>query len=229
METHNGHRKRLKESFKTIGLSNMPEHAVLEMLLTYAIPRIDVNPVAHELIDKFGSLEKIFDTPIEQLTTVNHVSEHVAILLHLIPQLAKAYYEKHPNDSSRLNSAESLVKYMTPLFTNEVNEVFYALCFDTNYNLIKALRHSEGTKEKAGIDIRSLTTDILDTKCCTVVLAHNHLGKSAEPSASDIIATKQIASALSPLNIIVSDHIIISKNGFFSFRSCNLSGCLFNE
>ena len=46
----------LREEFLDHGLSGWPDHRVLELLLFYAIPQGDVNPLAHRLVDHFGSL-----------------------------------------------------------------------------------------------------------------------------------------------------------------------------
>lgn len=53
---HTGHRQRVKDEFSARGLAGWPDHRVLELLLYYAIPQGDVNGLAHELVERFGSL-----------------------------------------------------------------------------------------------------------------------------------------------------------------------------
>ena len=81
MSVHDGHRERLKEQFSEHGLGAMPDHNVLELLLFYAIPRGDVNPLAHDLVDRFGSLAAVFDAPVEELLSVPGVGENTARLI----------------------------------------------------------------------------------------------------------------------------------------------------
>lgn len=70
MSIHSGHRQRMKEEYLSRGLDGMPEHRTLELLLFYAIPQGDVNGLAHELIERFGSLAGVLDAPVEELMKV---------------------------------------------------------------------------------------------------------------------------------------------------------------
>ena len=60
MAVHEGHRSRKKEQFRAHGLDAFADHEVLELLLYYAVPRQDTNPIAHRLMEKFGSLDAVF-------------------------------------------------------------------------------------------------------------------------------------------------------------------------
>ena len=76
MADHTGHRKRVKTEFLTRGLEGWPEHRVLELLLFYALPQGDVNGLAHDLVDRFGSLAGVLDASPDQLCKVKGISEH---------------------------------------------------------------------------------------------------------------------------------------------------------
>ena len=67
MSVHDGRRQRMLTKFLDHGMEVMEPHEVLEILLYYAIPRQDTNPLAHELIKTFGSLHGVFDAPYEEL------------------------------------------------------------------------------------------------------------------------------------------------------------------
>ena len=56
---HEGHRARLREKFLTGEAASRSDEALLELLLTYAIPQRDVQPLAKSLIMKLGSLEAV--------------------------------------------------------------------------------------------------------------------------------------------------------------------------
>lgn len=217
MGIHNGHRDKLRKNFIAVGLEGKTDHQILELLLTYALPRIDVNPIAHALIDEFGSLAGVLDADISQLTKLKYISENVAILLKLIPAVSAKYYQSKQGERVHLNTVEAIKEYMIPQLINEKNEVFYVLCLDAHLNLLRAIKHSEGSPDKASIDIRSLANQVLNTGTDRIVLVHNHLSNSVQPSVSDVNATNRITEAFENLNISVLDHIIISGNKCFSF------------
>lgn len=84
---HAGHRSRMRRRFLRDGLDSFADHEVLELLLFYAMPRQDVNPMAHALLEKFGSLPEVLDAPVEALCTVHGVGPKVARFLTLIPDV----------------------------------------------------------------------------------------------------------------------------------------------
>ena len=88
---HAGHRARLRERFLKEGLSGFSEHEVLELLLMFAIPQKDVNPLAHALIGRFGSLSAVLEASPAELMRVAGVGQNAAALLSLMPQLMGYY------------------------------------------------------------------------------------------------------------------------------------------
>ena len=78
MSIHDGHRQRIKNRFRMEGLDNFDEVHVLELLLCYCIPRIDTNPLAHTLLDKFGSLSQVLEASVEELCQVPEIPQHIA-------------------------------------------------------------------------------------------------------------------------------------------------------
>lgn len=222
MGMHDGHRNRLRESFLATGLAGKTEHQALELLLTYAIPRIDVNPIAHELIDRFGSLAGVIDAEAETLMRVGHISQNSAVLLKLIPQIAQMYSECKWKERRLLKSVPQVEEYLRPKMEHEKNEVFYLLALDNHCRLIEAIRMSEGTPNQSQVSVRNVVDDSLRVGATQVILAHNHPSGIAEPSPADIQVTRFLFSALAPLGVTVLDHIIIAGNQSFSLRSHGL-------
>ena len=87
MTSHTGHRQRMKAEFLARGIEGWPDHRVLELLLFYSIPQGDVNGLAHDLIEQFGSLSGVLDASVEELRKVKGVGEHTAVLLRMLPAL----------------------------------------------------------------------------------------------------------------------------------------------
>jgi DNA repair protein RadC len=84
MSIHKEHRQRVKQRFLGEGMDHFDEVHALELLLFYAIPQGDVNPLAHRLLDHFGNLHQVLEAPPEQLMAVPGIREHTAVLLGLV-------------------------------------------------------------------------------------------------------------------------------------------------
>ncbi len=79
-----GHRQRLRERFASGEESSRSEEALLELLLTYAIPQKDVQPLAKRLLSEYGSLPALLENSMETLCQFDGVKENSAVLLKLV-------------------------------------------------------------------------------------------------------------------------------------------------
>ena len=91
MSIHEGHRQRLKQRFADHGERVFDDHQLLELMLFYAVPQGDVNPLAHRLINHFGSFAAVLDASPEDLRQVKGVGEHTALYLSMFPQVMRRY------------------------------------------------------------------------------------------------------------------------------------------
>ena len=129
---HSGHRSRLRKRYAEFGLDSFDEHTVLELLLTYAVPRRDVNELAHRLVNKFGSLGGVFDAPLEELTKTEGVGESTALLIKMIPEINRRSMisKNEKRRSVVLGSAKESGKFFIPYFYGESEEAVYAAFLD---------------------------------------------------------------------------------------------------
>ena len=88
---HKGHRERLRRRFLNEGLSSFEAHNILELLLFYCIPQRDTNPLAHQLIQRFGSVSGVLEADVEQLKEIEYIGENAAILLRLVGEICQSY------------------------------------------------------------------------------------------------------------------------------------------
>ena len=130
MSVHEGHRERLKRRFLQEGLDNFDEIQVLELLLFYAIPRRDTNPLAHRLLDQFGSLAGVLEAPASTLGQVPGIGENAATLLQLITAVSRYYMICRASVGQPLNTVERCGAYLTPRFFGLRDEAVCALCLD---------------------------------------------------------------------------------------------------
>ena len=219
---HAGHRKNLRSEFLANGLEGKAGHQKLELLLTYAIPRRDVNPIAHKLINEFGSLSAVIDAPVEELTKIEFISENVAVLIKLIPQIALAYNDSKWGEKPELSTSEKLVKYIKSKFIGQKNEVLYILSLDIKCKLIAINSVTSASREYAQVSIKEVASIAIKTGAKFVALVHNHPSGNLQPSADDIIVTQKIKNALLPIDVTLIEHIIISGENTFCFSQNGL-------
>ena len=216
MGIHDGHREKMRHRFLTGGLEPFADHEALELLLYYAIPRRDTNPVAHALMERYGSLTAVLEAPLEDLQKVDGIGESAAILLKLVPQLCKKAKLADVGRESVLNSAERAGAYLLERFSGEKNEVVYQLCLDRKGKLLSCKRLGEGGIASANLDIRKLVENAILSSASAVILAHNHPSGVALPSGDDYIATDRAREALNTIGVTLVDHIIVADQDFVS-------------
>lgn len=216
MPIHDGHRQRLKERFLREGLDHFDELYVLELLLFYCIPRKDTNPIAHNLLDHFGSLTNVFEATVEELQKVPGISQNTAIFLSLIPQTGRYYQIKRAEPGQILHTIDQCGRYLVPYFYGRENETVFLLCLDAKCKVLGCKMVGEGSVNSANIPIRRVVEIALNTNATTVVLAHNHPSGLALPSADDIQTTLRLAKAMAAVEITLADHIVVADNDFVS-------------
>jgi DNA repair protein RadC len=217
-ELHSGHRKRLRKRFLTEGMDGFEDHVVLELLLFYALPRVDTNPVAHKLLKRFGSLSAVFDASFEELCEVDGIGESAATLIMMLPAAARRYQCDKTNKTSALDTIEKIGGFMLPYFIGRNGETVMGLFLDKKRRLLKVQKLAEGGPAQTTLDIRRIIESALNTKSTSVVIAHNHARGDVVASAQDIKMTKQVSQALEQISVDLVDHIIVSGNEFYSLR-----------
>lgn len=208
----------MKSEFLARGLEGMADHRALELLLFYAIPRKDVNQLAHDLIKAFHSLSGVFNATPEQLMAVDGIGEHAACLIKLIPALGGLYQADRSRLGDILDTTESLGEYLKPEFFGQRNEITVILCLDAKSKVIKCKRLDEGSADSTSISLRKLMGVALAFNSSQVVLAHNHISNIAMPSQEDILATKMAYDAFRQVDIFLRDHLIFAFDDFVSMR-----------
>ena len=216
MGIHDGHREKMRQRFMTGGLDAFADHEILELLLYYAIPRRDTNPIAHALIERYGSLPAVLAAPMEDLKRTEGIGESAAVLLHLVPQVCRRARLAQVGEDQVLNSSERAGAYLLECFDGESREVIYQLCLDRKGKLLACKRLGEGSVASADLDVRRLVENAILTGASAVILAHNHPSGVALPSDGDYTATMRVRAALNAIGIELADHIIVADGDFVS-------------
>lgn len=216
---HEGHRKRMKERFMKSGLDDFAPHNVLEFLLFYSIPRGDTNPIAHRLIDAFGSLSGVFDATPEELMKVSGVGESTAILISMIPQMARKYLEDKADAVNVVGGCGDIGAYLLPKFVGRTNEALMMVSIDNKNKVISCSVVAEGTVDSAKVSRRKVMEEAMKVKATRVILAHNHPRGVAVPSAEDVAMTMEIGRLFAQVGIELVDHIIIADDDYVSMAA----------
>lgn len=217
--SHKGHRQRVKQRYFETGFDNMSDYEVMEMLLFFGIPFKDTSLTAKALIDKFGSLSCVLEADVKSLTEIKGMTENAACLINMLLPIYRRYCKSKAESIVAFSSLDDIVRFLKLKFLDSTSEKVFALCLDNAMRLITSKQIAQGDAFGAGFDIQELVRLALDTKSCSIILAHNHLNSISTPSIEDVHATVQARDALRTLGIKLSDHLILSENGFCSMAN----------
>ena len=223
---HKGHRERLKARFLEEGLDNFTDIQALELLLFYAIPQKDTNPIAHALLDHFGSLSRVLEADVEELKKVPGISDHSATLLALVTELGRYYQVDCAQRVEVLTTLDACGAYLVPRFFGRSNETVFLLCLDAKCKVLCCKEIGEGSVNSTSISIRKVVETALSANATTVVLAHNHPSGVALPSSEDVQTTRRVAAARSAVEVHLADHIVVAEGDYVSMVQ---SGYRFDE
>jgi DNA repair protein RadC len=212
------HRKRLKQRYMTAGMDAFLDHEILELLLTFAIPRKDVKPLAKDLLKKFGSLKGVVDAELCDLKEIPGIGEHTAVLFNLVKEFAALYLKQKAKEKPQIACTSELLDFCRTVMGGKKDEEFCVIYLDAQNQIIEFEIVQKGIANQAVVYPRQVLERALRKKASALILAHNHPSGHVRPSDADIRLTKTIRETAKVLDILVHDHIIIGENRFFSFR-----------
>ncbi len=221
---HHGHRKRMKEAMLSHGIEGLNDHQVMELLLFYGISNGDTNPIAHRLVERFGSLKGALEADYKELLQVKGVGENSASLIKFVQQLSRRYLQDAYSGENEVcfPDTDSLRRYYEAVFLGVRAEQVRAMLVDDELYMIKEQIILEGTVSKVELSTRKIADFVVKNNCNRLILAHNHPNGVALPSKEDILVTKELNNVLNMLDISLLDHIIVGRTGSLSMRSVNM-------
>lgn len=214
---HSGHRERLRTRFIETGISGFQEHEILELLLFYALPRVNTNEIAHRLITEFGSLSAVLDADESRLCSIKGISSSGALLIKYMRDLCR-YYALSAHQTVKLSSTKALEKYISDYFHSSLSETSLILNLNLHNELISSLSfHSQDLLPEA-ITARELAELSLRNSFRRIVIARNSPNKPPVPTENDYHTLNMLMHTLSPIGIEIFDYIINSNERIFSMR-----------
>ena len=219
-----GHRERIREKFLKNGIDGFAEYEILELLLTYCIPRKDTKPIAKDLLNKFKTLDNVFKADFDKLSVIDGLGNNSIAFLKLIGDLPSIIYKDElknkkliDRETLKISNKDILLNYLRNKIGYEEIEKFYVIYLSSSNEVIEFEENSVGTLDRSSVYPREIYKKIINLNAKSVILAHNHPSDNITPSKSDIELTNEIAKGLKNFGALLIEHIIITKNSYFSF------------
>ena len=211
--SHAGHRMRVRRQYMESGLTGMPPYQVLELILFYALPRVDTKPIAHELIDRYGSVSNVLNAPSRALTSIPGVGEETAAFLKLFRDVSALCRRESDLTTERIGSRADVESVLSPLLTDPSVEQFAFALLDGAGRVIKRFVTDSGGSHSVSASTEMLIREAVLHSAHGIVIAHSHPLSFAAPSRDDIDSTRMLAQRLGAIGVILLDHMIVAPDG----------------
>jgi DNA repair protein RadC len=212
-----GHRRRLRDKFLGAGASSLHDYELVELLLTFSIPRRDVKPAAKSLLKRFGSLQGLLDADPTEIAKVPGVGSASSLLIKLAKELNCRSLARQMKGQDALSSPKAVLDFARAALAGHGSECFMAVFLNAKNRVLDHRIIHEGTIDHAIVYPRRIIEQALAARAAGLILVHNHPSGDPAPSDEDLRLTRSIQEAARPLDIRVLDHIIVGRQGYCSF------------
>ncbi len=216
-DTHQGHRKRLREKFIKSGLAGFHDYEIVELLLSLGTPRKDCKSTAKEAIKKFKTLRGVLEASLDELQELSGIGPQNAFGIKLVQEVAREFLKEKIIDKPIYKSSQQVFDYLYHSMRGLKKEIFKVIYLNGQNQIIDTADLFEGTVNSGAISPREVMESAIRHYAVSLLFAHNHPSGNPEPSRGDKELTRDLVYAASIMRIKVLDHIIIGDNSFFSF------------
>lgn len=215
---HEGHRKRMYEKLKSG--ANLFDHELLEILLFNALPRKNTNPIAHSLIQTFGSLAGVFEADVDELTSVEGVGENVATYIKCVGECMKRTSPANAGIAV-LKSYKDVEDFVTMRLRGKTAEVLEFYFLDKTGKVVSIHPFTCDDAHRVDVASQKIASVFATSRPYSVIIAHNHPRSEATPSENDNLFTKEMQVICSLNEVNLQDHCIYGAGGgiYSYFRS----------
>lgn len=219
-----GHRERVRRKFLESGFEGFEDYEVLELLLFYVIPRKDTKAIAKELIAKFKTLANVLKADNKELKTINGLGDVAITFLKMMGALPEKIYEDKlknekiiKDDTNKITNKEILLNFLRNKIGYKDVEKFYVIYLSSSNEVLAFEESSSGTLDRSSIYPREIYKRVIMENAKSIIIAHNHPSGNISPSKCDIDITNEIAKGLKNFGALLLEHIIITRDSYFSF------------
>ena len=219
-----GHRERVRKKFLENGFNGLEDYEVLELLLFYVIPRKDTKAIAKELIKRFKTLANVLKADTLELKTIDGLGPVAITFLKMMGALPEKIYKDElknqkliKDDKNKISDKEVLLSFLRNKIGYEDVEKFYVIYLSSSNEVIAFEESSSGTLDRSSIYPREIYKRVIMENAKSIIIAHNHPSGNTCPSKCDIDITNEIAKGLKNFGALLIEHIIITRDSYFSF------------
>jgi DNA repair protein RadC len=221
-DCRNGHRGRLRTRLLKAGRQAFADHELLELLLTYSIPRKDTKQIAKTLIKQFGSFASVLDQPRERLLQVDGIGPHTTTFLSAIRAALTRYLEQRVERARTIAKPEDVTEFLRVHLGANQRECLMILCLNDANRLVYHDIVIEGTVNKAPFYPREVIKAALIHNATGLIIVHNHPSGDPTPSENDHRITSLMEELVGEFNIRFHDHLIVTPRSAFSLKTGKL-------
>lgn len=215
---HAGHRGRMREKFTQFGQDVFHTHELLEMLLFYAVKQRNTNPIAKELINKFGSLDGVFSATREELLTVQGVGEKIADMILEIGEIGiEKLFNSEGKENKSYDNYESLGEFFTKYFDGCFEYRVSMMMLNSRLECIAVSDMYSCDYGMSAVRSEKFIAEALKHRATVVAIAHNHPFGPSFPTQSDLATNDMLYSAFSGVGITLMEDYVVSGNDFVGY------------
>ncbi len=216
---HLGHRQRLKERLRKSGLGELPDYEIIELLLFLSIPRKDVKPLAKKMMQHFGSISQIINADEIELKKIPEITDSIIANIRVVKEIHFRANKEIILNKPIISSKDDLIKYLRSSIGHSKTENLKILLLDSKNRIIGDETAKHGSTNTIAIYPREIVKSAIFHNASAVIICHNHPSGNTKPSRSDIQQTAILKEALSSIDVVLHDHVIISASSYYSFKS----------
>ena len=215
--------ERPREKLLALGADAISNAELIAILLGQGTPKMNAVELAKLLLRSFGSLEALSNASLTELQQVKGIGQAKAVSLMAAFQLYRNLQkEKAEREIISFRDPASVARAYQPILGHLMQESFYVLLLNTKLERIKDFRITTGTLDASLVHPREVFNPAVKYKAKGIIVLHNHPSGQLTPSAADREITKRLVQSGKILDIPVYDHIIITYDGYFSFKENGL-------
>jgi DNA repair protein RadC len=204
------------------GAESLTDAELVAILLRVGVQGTSAVQLARQILNKFGSLRALAETPLSALLDVKGLKGAKAAQLGAAMEVARRVALPDTRERVTLKTTRQAADYLRSRLQGLPEEHFRALFLNRRGALLEDALLAVGTVDQARPPIRLIVARALQANASAVILAHNHPSGAAEASESDRLFTEDVLAALKPLGVKLLDHVVIAGDGAFSFADSGL-------
>ena len=213
--------ERPRERLVKFGEQALSAQELLQLILGRGIAGESVTVTAQKLLTQFGSLQKLSEASIEELSTIKGIGLAKAAQVKAAFEIGRRLSTQTPiYKNKELTDPGKAYRLIKSKLKDYHKEHFYIIVLNSRgYSIAEV---SVGSLDTSVVHPREVFAEAIKNKAASVIFAHNHPSGNTEPSEDDLLLTKKLVESGKILGIDIIDHIIVTKDNFLSFKEQNL-------